>query len=308
MQVVRRRPLTVLLIALSLSACNESPQLPRGETPEVSLGSVQMKDVTLTQQYVGEIKAHRHIEIRAPHSGYIEAVPIRAGQTVKSGDVMFQLGTGPGAILVKAPFDGAVDRIRLQLGSFIDQGETLTTLSDNSEVRVYFHVPEVQYLDYHAANKDEEQDEVNFELLLADGAKFHHQGKLHAIAGNFDSKTGTIAFRADFPNPEGQLRHGQKGTVVISRAQEHALVVPQRATFQIGDRRYVYVVGSDDIAHQREIDVQDEVDDLFVVASGVKLDDRIVVDGVRHVRDSGKVIYAREGRHEGAAKLASQAQ
>ena len=300
------RPLTVLLIALALSACNSSTAKPRTETPQVSLTSVQLKDVTLTQQYVGHINAHRHIEVRAPHSGYVDSVPVRAGQTVKSGDLLFQIGSPPAEFSIKAPFDGVVDRIRLQLGSFVEQGETLTTLSDNSQVRVYFNMPEVRYLEYHAAASEQDKEQVNFELMLANGSKFQHAGELSAIAGNFNSQTGTIAFRADFPNPDGELRHGQNGTVIISRPQNDALVIPQRATFQVGNKWYVYVVDKDDVAHQREIVVQNEVDDQFVLKSGVKVDERIVVDGIRRVRDGGKVDYPRQAAHEVAAKLASQ--
>lgn len=304
MQVLRRPPLTVLLIALSLSACNESPEPPRRQVAEVSVAPVQLQDVTVTQQYVGQIQAHRHIEIRTPHSGFVQTVPIKSGQSVKAGDLLFQLGTPPADLSIRAPFDGIVGRIRQQQGAFVEESETLTTLSDNAQVRVYFHMPEARYLEYHAAAADQDQDELNFELVLADGSKFHHQGKLFAIAGEFDRATSSITFSADFPNPEGQLRHGQSATVLLSRSQEHALVVPQRATFQVADRRYVYVVDSDSIAHQREIDIQNEVDEVFVVKSGVKIGEKIIVDGIRRVRDGGKVEY--EQPHEVDAKLASQ--
>jgi multidrug efflux pump subunit AcrA (membrane-fusion protein) len=300
---VSRRPLTVLLIALTLSACNSYTETPRSEIPEVSLTSAQLKDVTLTQQYVGHVNAHRHIEVRPPHSGIVTVTP-KAGQAVKEGEVLFQLGTPPAALSIKAPFDGVVGRIKQQQGAFVEEGETLTTLSDNSEVRVYFQVPEVRYLEYHSNAAD--KDEVSFELMLPDGNKFHHQGELFAIAGNFDPKSGTITFRADFPNPEGQLRQGQNATVLISRPQEHALVVPQRATFQVAQRRYVYVVDGDDIARQRAIEVENEVDDLFVLKSGLKVDERIILDGLRQVLDGGKVQYHRPQANAAAPKLAAQ--
>ena len=303
---VARRPLTVLLIALSLSACNRSTEKPRREAPEVTVLSVQLQDVTLTQQYVAHILAHRHIEVRTPHSGAITVAP-KSGQKVKEGDELFQIGTPPAATSIKAPFDGVVSRILRPEGEFVKDGETLTTLSDNSQVRVYFNVPEVRYLEYHSAAA-EQQEEVNFELMLADGTKFHHQGKLHAIAGEFDKQTGTISFRADFPNPEGQLRHGQNATVLISRPQDHALAIPQRATFQVADRRYVYVVDQDDVAHQRAIDVENEVDDLFVLKSGLEVNEKIIVDGIRRVLDGGNVEYRREPPHAAAPKLASQAE
>jgi membrane fusion protein (multidrug efflux system) len=71
----------------------------------------------------------------------------------------------------------------------------------------------------------------------------------------------------------------------------NAIIIPQRTTFEILDRRYVYVVGKDDVAHQREIDVQNELEDIYVIKSGLDVDDRIVLDGIRQVRDGEKVEY-----------------
>jgi membrane fusion protein, multidrug efflux system len=126
------------------------------------------------------------------------------------------------------------------------------------------------------------------ELVLADGSKFKHPGKIGAIEANFNNETGNIPFRADFPNPEGLLRHGQTGSVLISRTLKNALVIPQRATFEILDRRYVYVVGKDDVVHQREITVQHELDDIYVIKKGLEATDRIVLDGVHQVREGQK--------------------
>ena len=79
---------------------------------------------------------------------------------------------------------------------------------------------------------------------------------------------GNIAFRADFPNPDRLLRHGQTGTVLISQVLNDAIVIPQRATLEVLDKRYVYVVDKDDVAHRREIVIQNEVEDQFVVRTG----------------------------------------
>jgi membrane fusion protein (multidrug efflux system) len=190
---------------------------------------------------------------------------------------------------VTAPFDGIVDRQREQRGSLIEEGDILTTLSDNSVMWVYFNVPEKQYLEYMAARKQHEEEKI--ELLLADGNKFPHPGKIGTIEAQFNNENGNLAFRADFPNPDGVLRHGQTGTILIHRTLKNALVIPQRATFEILDKRYVWVVGEDDVAHQSLITIKDELEDIFVINSGLNMRDKIVLEGVRQVEEGGKVEY-----------------
>lgn len=198
--------------------------------------------------------------------------------------------------VVKAPFDGIIDRLNKQLGSLIEKKDILTTLSDNRMMWVYFNMPEVRYLDYisnHAKKQSSSQlklEDSQIELILANGSKFKfNAGNTVTVEGQFNSETGNIAFRADFPNPEGLLRHGQTGNVLIHRKQHNALVVPQRATFEILDKRYVFVVDKDHVLHQREIIIDQELDDIFIVKSGIDAKDQIVLEGVRLVHNAEKV-------------------
>ena len=189
---------------------------------------------------------------------------------------------------VKAPFDGIIDRLHHQQGSLVEEGEILTTMSDNSVMWVYFNVPEARYLEY-MANLKQRKDDLKIELMLANGNKFDQIGKIGAIEADFNNENGNIPFRADFPNPERLLRNGQTGTLLISRVQKDAILIPQRATFEVLQKRYVYVVDKDDVAHQREIAVQNELEDMFIIKSGVGVDDKIVLEGIRQVRDGDKV-------------------
>ena len=198
---------------------------------------------------------------------------------------------------IRAPFDGMVDRLHRQ-GSLVKEGETLTTLSDNSLMWVYFNVPEARYLEY-MTDLSQHKEDLKIELMLANGKKFGQVGKLGAIAADFNNETGNIAFRADFPNPDGLLRHGQTGTVLISRVLNDAIVIPQRATFEVLGKRYVYVVDKEDVAHQREIVIQNELDDLFVVKTGVGVGDKIILEGIRQVHDGEKVEYEDRTRKRG---------
>jgi membrane fusion protein (multidrug efflux system) len=190
---------------------------------------------------------------------------------------------------VRAPFDGIIDRLHEQEGSLITERDILTTLSDNSVMWVYFNVPQARYLEY-MADPDKDKD-WKLELVMANGSKFKQSGKIGAIEAEFNNETGTISFRADFPNPEGLLRHGMTGNVLIHRTLHNAIVIPQRATFEILNERYVYVIDKDGVVHQREIVVQNEADDSFVIHRGVGVDDRIIVEGIRRVRDGAKVEY-----------------
>jgi len=200
---------------------------------------------------------------------------------------------------VKAKFDGIVDRIQQQQGSLIKEGkegDVLTTLSDNSLMWVYFNVPESNYLDDMARRGSTrrgsqiELADTHIELMLANGRKFAHTaGQFVTIEAVCDNETGNFKYRADFPNPEGLLRHGQTGGVLVHRTQHNALVVPQRATFPILDKQYVYVIGEDHAVHQREIEIERELDDIFVLKGGVGVNDKIVLEGVRQLREGQKV-------------------
>ena len=189
---------------------------------------------------------------------------------------------------IRAPFDGLVNRLLERAGANVKEGDDLTTLSDNSTIWAYFKVSE-----RHIWNSwpTESRRIDGFELVLANGVKFPQPGKFGAIQAQFANPTGNIAFRADFPNPNGLLRHGQSGTILIRRTLPNAIVIPAQATFEREARRFVYVVGRDDVAHRREVNVQAEVDDDFVIKKGVNATDKIVLDGVRQVRDGDKLEY-----------------
>jgi membrane fusion protein (multidrug efflux system) len=193
---------------------------------------------------------------------------------------------------VKAPFDGIMDRLRQQQGSLVKKEEILTTLSDNSVMWVYFNVPEARYLEYKSHQGSSQSGsqlklvDSRIELVLANGHKFEQSaGDTLTVEAKFNNETGNIAFRADFPNPDGLLRHGQTGTVLIHRTKKGATVIPQRATFEILDQRYVWVVGEDHVVHQRPITVAHELEDTFVIQSGIGVTDKIILEGVQQVHD-----------------------
>jgi hypothetical protein len=144
-----------------------------------------------------------------------------------------------------------MDRLELREGSLVEEGELLTTLSDNSTMWVYFNVPEAEYLDYATDPLGIENRPVT--LLMANGRQFAEPGHIAVIEADFNNRTGTIPFRADFANPTGLLRHGQTGKILLAKPIPGALLVPQKATFEILDQTYVYVLREGGQVQQRRI-------------------------------------------------------
>ncbi|MCB1225205.1 MAG: efflux RND transporter periplasmic adaptor subunit [Verrucomicrobiales bacterium] len=195
-----------------------------------------------------------------------------------------------------APFPGLSGRLELRQGSLVDEGELLTTLSDNSEMWVYFNVPEAEYLSYMSQAQPEDTKTV--ELMMANGQTFKHKGRINVIESEFNSETGTIPFRADFPNPESLLRHGETGNILMKTMVKGAMLIPQKATFEILDHHYVFVVDQDNVVEQKRILINEELEDLFIVGSGLKKDDKIIFEGLRHVRTGKEVEYEFEPPEE----------
>ncbi len=206
---------------------------------------------------------------------------------------------------VKAPFGGIVDRQHEQLGSLIDEGEVLTTLSDNSLLWVYFNVPERDYFEYEASTY---KNELTVELKLANHEMFSEEGKIGAIEADFNNETGNISFRADFDNPNRLLRHGQTGKIMLSHVVKGAIVIPQRATYEILAKKYAYVVDKDNIIRQRDITIEREKDDIYVISDGLDVNDKIVFEGVRQVRPGDKVEYEYKAPEELLKDLKSHAE
>ncbi len=193
---------------------------------------------------------------------------------------------------IKAPFDGIMDHFQVRLGSLVDEGDLLTTLSDNSEMWVYFNVPEAEYLNYKANSKTENLENVS--LMMANNELFAHTGTVKTIEADFNNETGNIAFRATFPNPEGLLRHGETGNIQMTLPLRRALIIPQKATFEVLEKRYVFVVGKDNVVKQREITVASELPDIYIIKDGLNENERIVLEGIRKVKDGDKITYEYE--------------
>ncbi|GAB2606599.1 efflux RND transporter periplasmic adaptor subunit [Spirosoma areae] len=188
---------------------------------------------------------------------------------------------------IKAPFSGIMDHFQVRLGSLVDEGDLLTTLSDNSKMWVYFNVPEAEYLDFKTHADQDNIKHVN--LMMANNQLFDQPGVVQTIEADFNNETGNIAFRATFPNPKGLLRHGETGNVRMTIPLKNALIIPQKATFEVLEKKYVYVVDKDNKIRSREITIAAEMPYIFVVKTGLNKEDRILLEGLRQVRENEKI-------------------
>ncbi len=162
---------------------------------------------------------------------------------------------------IRAPFSGTIDRIPLKLGSLVDEGALLTSLSDNSQMFAYFNVSEPEYLDYQTDVKDRGETKVG--LLLANDQLFKYKGNVEVIESEFNSETGNISFRASFPNSDKLLKNGETGEIQMVVPQHNALVIPQKVTYEIQDKKYVFVVDKNNVVKSREITITGEMPDLI---------------------------------------------
>lgn len=190
---------------------------------------------------------------------------------------------------IKAPFDGVIDRIPLKLGSLIDEGALLTTLSDNKSIYAYYNVPEREYLDYKARGDTENLHHVA--LVLANNQLHKYKGIVETIEGQFDNETGNIAFRAKFPNPDLLLKHGETGKVQMTIPLRNSLIIPQKATYELQDKIYVYVVDKDNIVKSRNITIKSRLPDIYVIESGIAEDDKILLEGLQSVKEDEKIAF-----------------
>jgi membrane fusion protein (multidrug efflux system) len=190
---------------------------------------------------------------------------------------------------IRAPFDGTIDRIPKKLGSLIDEGELLTSLSDNSKMFAYFNVSEPEYLEYQ--NNVKGRSSNNVSLLLANGESLKYKGKVEVIESEFDSETGNIAFRASFPNSDKLLKNGETGKVLMTAPIRKALIIPQKATYEIQDKKFVFVVEKNNTIKSVEITIKGEMPDLYVVNAGITAADKILLDGLQKANDNDKIKY-----------------
>lgn len=187
---------------------------------------------------------------------------------------------------IKAPFNGIIDRIPFRIGSLIDHGNLLTTVSDVSAINVYFNVSEREYLEYI---KTKEDGNKLVKLILADGSTYPYDGQIETMEGEFHARTGAIAFRAKFPNPNRLLKHGATGKIVVSNSIKNAIILPQKASFEIQDRNYVYIVNGDSTVSAKSFTPRTRFSHYYIIENGLSVGDKVVYEGLHNLREGMKI-------------------
>lgn len=338
--------LGLALTVIAYTSCNHASEHEETHETKFLVTSPLKKDTSVTKEYVSQIRAIQHIELRALEQGYLQDIYVDEGQVVRKGQLMFRIlpllyrselekakaeakfaeieyqntksladknvvspnelalakakydkalaemslaQTHLGFTEIRAPFDGIMDRLQVRRGSLLEEGDLLTTLSDNSKMWVYFNVPEAEYLDYKTNVTKENLTKVG--LKMANQQLFEYSGVVETIEADFNNETGNIAFRATFPNPKTLLRHGETGNIQMTIPLKNALIIPQKATFEILEKKYVFVVDKDNVVHQKEITIAAELPDLYIIKDGVKEGEKIMLEGIRKVRDNDKITF-----------------
>lgn len=192
---------------------------------------------------------------------------------------------------IRAPFDGVIDRIPFKLGSLVDEGSLLTTVSDLSSMYAYFNFSENEYLHFIRSRKNTgELSSQAVSMILADGTTFPHHGRIETMVSEFDQATGSIALRARFPNPEQLLKHGATGKIHLKSYLSNALIIPQKAVVEIQDKSFVYVMEKDSTVSMKSFEPQRKLNEYIIVKAGLSPRDTIVYEGIQNINEGSQII------------------
>ena len=212
--------------------------------------------------------------------------------------------------VVKAPANGVVGTLPYRVGALVSASipQPLTTVSDNSDVYVYFSMTENQLLNLtrqygSIANTLKNMPDV--QLVLNDGSVYDRTGRIESISGVIDTSTGSVQLRAVFPNADGLLHSGGAGSVIVPNIHKDCVVVPQVATFELQNKVYVYKV-EDGKATSSMIDVEKINNGReYIVKSGLTPGDVIVAEGVGLLREGTPIVAKGQGAAAQAAPEAA---
>lgn len=193
--------------------------------------------------------------------------------------------------VVKSPSNGVVGTLPFRQGALVGPSlpQALTTVSDNSQMYVYFSINEAQLL---ALTRESGSIEAaissmpDIKLILVDGSEYGYAGKVESVSGVVDRSTGTVQLRAVFDNPEKLLHSGSTGNVLIPTTYKDKIVIPATAAVQIQDKFKVYLVDKDNIAHEQLVTTEPISNGKeYVIKDGLKVGDEIVAEGAGMLKD-----------------------
>ena len=197
---------------------------------------------------------------------------------------------------VKSPSDGVIGTFPYRIGALVSASiaEPLTTVSEIKDLYVYFSMTEKELLNLTRAGgtlKEQMEKMPAVKLQLADGSMYEFEGKIDAVSGVIDQSTGSVSMRAIFPNTKNVLRSGGMANVIFPYTIPNAILVPQNATVEIQDKKFVYVLQPDSTVKYTEIQISPMNDGKnFIVTNGLKANEKIVIEGVQQLSDGRKIV------------------
>ena len=197
---------------------------------------------------------------------------------------------------VKSPAAGVIASLPYKVGAMVSASSVpaLTTVSNISSMEVYFSMTEKDMLEL-SKTAGGTQAAINsipsVRLQLADGTVYGHEGKVTKASGVIDASTGSVQLIAHFPNPERLLKSGGSGSIIISKNDNSAMIIPQSCVSEVQDKKFVYVLGKDNKVKYTEITVDPQTDGLnFIVRSGLKPGDKYVTNGITKLSDGMEIV------------------
>lgn len=261
------------------------------QNAEANVRAARAAAATARQTYVGkrelfEKKVVSEFELNTAHNAMLTAeaqlAQAKAQEVSARNDLSYTV--------VTSPANGVVGTIPYRVGALVSSSSAspLTTVSDNSEMYVYFSMPENSMLalirKYGSVDKTIKQMPA-VQLRLNDGTLYGKQGRVESISGVIDRQTGAVSLRAAFPNTGGLLHSGGSGNVLITEGIGSALTIPQGATYELQDKVFVYRV-VDGKAKSTRIEVTPlNEQKKYIVRSGLKPGDVIVAEGAGMLQD-----------------------
>ena len=373
----------LLLAAAAVMFASCGGQQGKMGDDEYAVRTIETQNTELQTTYPATIRGVKDVEIRPMVSGFITKMYVKEGQTVKKGQVLFEINkvTYEAAVrqasaavnsaaaqlntskltyennqklfannvigtyeleasknayenaraalaqaranytsakqnlnycYVTSPANGVVGDLPYRVGALVSasSAQPLTTVSDINTMQVYFAMTEKDVLDMtktkgglHAAISEYPA----VKLQLADGTTYNHEGKVAAVSGVIDQSTGSVSMRADFPNPEHLLKSGGSGYIVVPHVSTGVVVIPQAAVVQVQDRYFVYILGKDNKVKYSPVTVNPNNDGKnYIIESGLKAGDKIVVSGVTTLKDGMKITPITEAQYQEKLKKTSQ--
>jgi membrane fusion protein (multidrug efflux system) len=199
---------------------------------------------------------------------------------------------------VKSPSAGVVGTLPYKVGALVSAANVLTTVSNISQMEVYFSMTERDVLEMQK-NGEGLSALPAVKLQLSDGTIYGHEGKVTKMSGVIDQATGTVQMIAVFANPEKLLKSGASGSIIIPHDMTTAIVIPQSCVSEVQNKKFVYTVGKDNKVKYTEIEVDPQNDGInYIVTSGLSVGDKYVTNGITKLTDGMEIVQITPERYK----------